>query len=66
MSAAEETTVSSPAIDAHRLRHPKPVEDCLSCLMCDVLTEVLAIREEIRTGLADAWARIVGTEEEAP
>jgi hypothetical protein len=64
MSAAEETTVTSPAIDAHRERHPDPVEGCLSCLMCDVLNAVLVVREEIRTGLADLAARVIGTETE--
>jgi hypothetical protein len=66
MSAAEETAVSSVAIDTHRLRHPEPVEDCLSCVMCTVLTAVLIVREEIRTGLADLAARVIGTGEEAP
>jgi hypothetical protein len=66
MSAAEETTVPSPAIDTHRLQHPEPIGDCLSCAMCDVLNAVLVVREEIRTGLADLAARVIGTEGEAP
>ena len=66
MSATEETTVTSPAIDAHRVRHPEPVDDCLSCGICEVLVAVLSLREEIRTGLDLFAARVIGTEGEAP
>lgn len=66
MSADEETTVSSPAIDTHRVRHPEPVEDCLACVTCEVLLAVLAVKKELRDGLADLAARVIGTEGEAP